>query len=174
MERRFGRNHIITTPYIKTTEEHLKKWADILSVEKRPIIGINWQGNSDIEKTGLQGRSLLLDKFSPIASDVDASLLALQKGFGSEQLQTCTFKNRFVSCQEQVTEAWDFLDTAAIIANCDLVITSDTAVAHLAGGMGKTTWLLLHKVPDWRWGLEGNTTFWYPSLRLFRQRQRGD
>ncbi len=167
-------NPIITTPYIKTTEEHLKKWADILSVEKRPIIGINWQGNSDIEKTGLQGRSLLLDKFSPIACDVDASLLALQKGFGSEQLQTCTFKNRFVSCQEQVTEAWDFLDTAAIIANCDLVITSDTAVAHLAGGMGKTTWLLLHKVPDWRWGLEGNTTFWYPSMRLFRQRERGD
>ena len=167
-------NPIITTPYIKTTEEHYKKWADIMSVEERPIIGINWQGNSDIEKTGLQGRSLPLDKFSPIASDVDASLLALQKGFGSEQLQACTFKNRFVSCQKQVTETWDFLDTAAIIANCDLVITSDTAVAHLAGGMGKTTWLLLHKVPDWRWGLEGDTTFWYPSMRLFRQTERGN
>ena len=61
-----------------------------------------------------------------------------------------------------------------IIANCDLVITSDTSVAHLAGGMGKPTWLLLHKVPEWRWGIEGDTTFWYPSMRLFRQRERGN
>ena len=45
-------------------------------------------------------------------------------------------------------------------------------MSHLAGGMGKTTWLLLHKVPDWRWGLEGDTTFWYPSMRLFRQNER--
>ena len=101
-------------------------------------------------------------------------MLSLQKGFGSEQLGNCSFNNRFVSCQEQVNNTWDFLETAAIIANCDLVITSDTSVAHLAGGMGKTTWLLLHKVPDWRWGLEGDTTFWYPSMRLFRQRERGN
>ena len=101
-------------------------------------------------------------------------MLSLQKGFGSEQLEACPFKNRFVSCQEKITNTWDFLETAAIIANCDLVITSDTAVAHLAGGMGKTTWLLLMKVPDWRWGLEGDTTFWYPSMRLFRQTERGN
>jgi len=101
-------------------------------------------------------------------------LLSLQKGFGSEQLDTCSFKDRFVSCQDQINKTWDFLETAAIIANCDLVITSDTAVAHLAGGMGKTTWLLLKKVPEWRWGLEGDTTFWYPSMRLFRQRERGN
>ena len=72
------------------------------------------------------------------------------------------------------SEAWDFLETAAIISNCDLVITSDTSVAHLAGGMGKTTWILLKNIPDWRWGLEGDTTFWYPSMRLFRQQQRGN
>ena len=101
-------------------------------------------------------------------------MLSLQKGTGSEQLKTCSFKDRFVSCQDQVSDTWDFLETAAIIANCDLVITSDTSVAHLAGGMGKTTWLLLHKVPDWRWGLEGDSTFWYPSMRLFRQKKRGD
>ena len=79
-----------------------------------------------------------------------------------------------MSCQDQVNETWDFLETAAIIANCDLIITSDTAIAHLAGGMGKATWLLLQKVPEWRWGLEGETTFWYPSMRLFRQRERGN
>ena len=101
-------------------------------------------------------------------------MLSLQKGFGSEQLETCSFKDRFVSCQDLVNQTWDFLETAAIISNCDLVITSDTSVAHLAGGMGKTTWLLLHKVPDWRWGLEGDNTFWYPSMRLFRQREQGN
>ena len=167
-------NPIITEPYIKTKEELILKWKMILSAEKRPIIGINWQGNPRAEKSGLLGRSLPLETFSPIAHCCDAVFLSLQKGFGSEQLETCSFKEHFVGCQPQVNETWDFLETAAIIANCDLVITSDTSVAHLSGGMGQTTWLLLKKVPDWRWGLEGETTFWYPSMRLFRQTQPGD
>jgi len=167
-------NPIITEPYIKTTDELDAKWAGILAVEQRPIVGINWQGNPKIEKIGLRGRSLALETFAPITGSSQISLLSLQKGFGSEQLETCSFKGRFISCQDQVNDTWDFLETAAIIANCDLIITSDTSVAHLAGGMGKTTWLLLHKVPDWRWGLEGDTTFWYPSMRLFRQRERGN
>jgi tetratricopeptide (TPR) repeat protein len=165
---------IITEPYIKTTNELVVKWKDILSAAERPIIGINWQGNPQTEKTRLRGRSLQLEAFAPITSCSQTSLLSLQKGFGSEQLKTCSFKDRFVSCQDQINDTWDFLETTAIIANCDLVITSDTSVAHLAGGMGKTTWLLLHKVPEWRWGLEGNTSFWYPSMRLFRQSERGN
>ena len=169
-------NPIITETYIKTTDELVDKWANILSAERQPIIGINWQGNPSQEKTNSIGRSLPLETFAPIPAKINASLslLSLQKGFGSEQLDTCSFKDRFVSCQDQVNDTWDCLETAAIIANCDLVITSDTSVAHLAGGMGKTTWLLLKKVPDWRWGLEGDTTFWYPSMRLFRQRERGN
>jgi Flp pilus assembly protein TadD len=165
---------IITEPYIKTTDELFVKWKGILSAAECPIIGINWQGNPNTEKAGLRGRSLQLEAFAPITSCSQTSLLSLQKGFGSEQLETCSFKDRFVSCQDQINDTWDFLETAAIIANCDLVITSDTSVAHLAGGMGKTTWLLLHKVPEWRWGLEGDTSFWYPSMRLFRQSERGN
>ena len=126
-------NPVITEPYIKTTEELNAKWAGILGVNEKPIIGINWQGNPKAEKTGLQGRSLALETFAPITSSTQISLLSLQKGFGSEQLETCSFKDRFVSCQDQVNETWDFLETATIIANCDLVITSDTSVAHLAG-----------------------------------------
>ena len=167
-------NPIVTESYIKTTEELHTKWAGILTAEQRPIIGINWQGNPETEKTWLRGRSLELETFAPILEGSQISLLSLQKGFGSKQLDICSFRDHFVSCQAQVNDTWDFLETAAIITNCDLVITSDTSVAHLAGGMGKTTWLLLHKVPDWRWGLEGVTTFWYPSMRLFRQRERGD
>jgi hypothetical protein len=167
-------NPLITEPYIKTTTELTSKWQKILATEQQPIIGINWQGNPDQETTNSIGRSLPLRTFSLVAKRTKVSLLSLQKGFGSEQLDTCSFKDRFVSCQDQINDTWDFLETAAIIANCDLVITSDTSVAHLAGGMGKTTWLLLKKVPDWRWGLDGDTTFWYPSMRLFRQRERGN
>ena len=68
----------------------------------------------------------------------------------------------------------DFLEYAAIISNCDLVITTGSTVAHLAAGIGIPTWVLLPKIPDWRWGFEGDTTFWYPSMRLFRQRQKGN
>jgi len=165
---------IITEPYIKMTSQVFIKWKNILSAEQRPILGINWQGNPDQEKINSIGRSLPLEKFAPIAAKTNATLLSLQKGFGSEQFETCSFRNRFVHCQDEVNETWDFLETAAIIANCDLVITSDTSVAHLAGGIGHNTWLLLKKVPEWRWGLEGDTTFWYPSMRLFRQKEFGN
>jgi tetratricopeptide (TPR) repeat protein len=167
-------NPIITEPYLKTSEQLVSKWCGILSTEKRPIIGINWQGNPDHEKTNSQGRSFSLDTFAPLAELPSIALLSLQKGIGSEQLETCSFGDRFVSCQNLVNQTWDFLETAAIIANCDLVITSDTSVAHLAAGLGKTTWLLLKSIPEWRWGLSGETSFWYPSMRLFRQHERGN
>ncbi|WP_205909662.1 MULTISPECIES: hypothetical protein [Prochlorococcus] len=144
-------NPIITEPYIKTTDKLKAKWADILATEQRPIIGVNWQENPKIEVTGLRGRSLALEAFAPITRSSKISFLSLQKGFGSEQLETCSFRDRFVNCQDQINDTWNFLETAAMIEDCDLVITSDTSVAHLAGGLGKTTWLLLHKVPDWRW-----------------------
>ena len=66
------------------------------------------------------------------------------------------------------------MDTAAVIAALDLVITSDTAIAHLAGALGASVWLALARVPDWRWGLAGETTPWYPTMRLFRQDHPGD
>lgn len=167
-------NPVITTPYIKTTDELKEKWKKILSINKYPIIGINWQGDPSHEKTNSIGHSLPLETFAPIATKTTASLLSLQKGFGSEQLKACSFRDRFVSSQDQIDDTWDFLECAAVISNCDLVITSDTSVAHLAGGMGKTTWLLLKKVPEWRWGLDVDTSFWYPSMRLFRQQEQGN
>lgn len=160
-------------PYLRASEALQKRWRERLAVETGPIVAINWQGNPDHEQTAARGRSLPLEAFAPIATHTHATLLSLQKGVGSEQLASCSFRDRFVRCQDQVDQTWDFLETAAIIANCDLVITSDTAVAHLAGGMGKSTWLLLKKVPEWRWGLEGDSTFWYPSMRLFRQQEAG-
>ena len=68
----------------------------------------------------------------------------------------------------------DFSDTAAVLALCDLVITVDTAVAHLAGAMGRPVWVLVPFSPDWRWTRDGETTPWYPTTRLFRQVSLGD
>lgn len=161
-------------PYLRTRSELIARWHQRLATAPRPLIGLNWQGNPRKETGNFRGRSLPLEAFAPLASSWGGSLVALQQGPGSEQLASCSFRDRFVACQEQVSASPDFLETAAVIANCDLVISSDTAVAHLAGGMGHPTWLLLKKVPDWRWGLEGEHSPWYPTLRLFRQRERGN
>ncbi len=165
------KNPIISDPYIHSTKEFITKWKNILSTEKRPIVGINWQGNPEMEKT-YQGRSIPLEIFSKLFENNEITMLSLQKGFGSEQLDHCSFKNEFVGCQAEIDSTWDFLENAAIIENCDLIITNDTSIAHLAGGMGKKVWLLLRDIPFWTWGLEGESTFWYPSMRLFRQKER--
>ncbi len=165
-------NPIRSEPYIHSTDELNKKWKQILSKEKRPIVGINWQGNPKAEKSFNKGRSLALEIFSTLARNNNFKFLSLQKGFGSEQLDHCSFRNKFVECQAQIDSTWDFLENAAIIENCDLIITSDTSIAHVAGGMGKKVWLLLKYIPEWRWGLEKESTFWYPSMRLFRQKER--
>ncbi len=167
-------NPIINQPYIYSTDKLNKKWKHILSKEKKPIVGINWQGNPNGRKDCRKGRSLPLETFSTLAKKNNLKFLSLQKGFGSEQLDHCSFKNKFVKCQPQVDATWDFLENAAIIENCDLIITSDTSIAHLAGGIGKSTWLLLKNYPEWRWGLKGENTFWYPSMRLFRQKERNN
>ncbi len=165
-------NPIVSNPYIYSTNEFKQKWKKILSKEKRPIVGINWQGNPNAEKRGLRGRSLPLETFSTLARNKNLKFLSLQKGFGLEQLDHCSFKDKFVESQSQINSTWNFLEIAGIIENCDLIITSDTSIAHLAGGIGKQTWLLLKYVPGWIWGLQGENTFWYPSMTLFRQKEK--
>ena len=99
--------------------------------------------------------------------------VSIQKGAGSEQLQI----NKglpFVAGQDTVSQSMDFKDTAAVLGNCDLLISSDSAVVHLAGAMGIKTWMALRWIPEWRWGLEGQRTSWYESVRLFRQPRCGD
>jgi tetratricopeptide (TPR) repeat protein len=161
-------------PYLRVNQERVQRWRERFANEQRPLVGINWQGNPSHEQGASRGRSLPLEAFAPLASVLGGGLVSLQKGAGSEQLEACSFRHCFVGCQAEIDDAWDFEETAAILANCDLVISSDTSVVHLAGGMGVRTWLLLKDVPEWRWGLEGEETFWYPSMRLFRQRERGN
>ena len=115
-----------------------------------------------------------LEKLRPITENTGIRFVSLQKGDGHEQLGECSFRERFISEQKEVDESYDFLNTASIVKQCDLVITTDTALAHLSGGLGKETWLLLHYAPDWRWGINGESTFWYPQMRLFRQSAKDD
>jgi tetratricopeptide (TPR) repeat protein/ADP-heptose:LPS heptosyltransferase len=161
-------------PYIHTTPERLRHWQQRLANAPRPLVAIGWQGNPDHETSSARGRSLPLESLSPLAQRTDITFLSLQKGFGAEQLASCSFRHRFLDIQSEIDQAWDFLDAAAILACCDLVLTSDTALAHLAGGMGRPTWLLLQNLPEWRWGLQGDSSPWYPSLRIFRQSTPGD
>jgi tetratricopeptide (TPR) repeat protein len=159
--------------YIKADAQKLTYWREKLDKELPPRVGLCWQGNPSHELTNLRGRSISLEALTPLSRITGGSLVSLQKGTGSEQLDQCTFKESFVSCQDEISASNCFDDTAAILSCCDLVITTDTAVAHLAAGMGKSTWLLLKHVPEWRWGLHGSDSFWYPSMRLFRQPERG-
>ena len=92
-----------------------------------------------------------------------------------EEVGALTRKLKVVLPKEDVSRELDadgaFVDSAAVLRCCDLLISSDTAIVHLAGAMGVRTWLALGHRPDWRWGLQGHSTPWYPSLQLFRQPQ---
>ena len=84
------------------------------------------------------------------------------------------FREKWSACQELISKTWDFENTAAILSNCDLLISSDSGLAHLAGGLGIPVWLLLSWLPEWRWGLEGAHTGWYKNHKIYRQRKEND
>ena len=165
---------IAETPYIKAEPTLVAKWRSLIATSDKLVVGINWQGGRELEQRTYPGRSIDLDKFRSILSSDDISFISLQKGFGSEQVDTYSLNDKFVNVQKQIDEAWDFQETVAIVESCDLVITCDTSMAHLAGAMGKTVWTLLKHVPIWTWGLASSKTAWYPSMRLFRQPKSDD
>jgi GR25 family glycosyltransferase involved in LPS biosynthesis/tetratricopeptide (TPR) repeat protein len=156
-------------PYLKVADERIEAWRGRLRQQGELLIGVHWQGNPTAEFAYRQGRSLPLEQLAPLVALPGVRLLSLQRGSGAEQLAGCSFASAFVADQDQISTVLDFEDTAAMVACCDLVVTSDSALAHLAGGLGVSTHLLLHPFPDWRWGLEGDRCHWYPSLRLHRQ-----
>ena len=164
------------SPYLCVPSKRLAQWRQRLS--PRPgelLVGVHWQGNPEAElRDAARGRSLPLLLLAPLAEIPGLRLLSLQKGPGAEQLLSCPFRRAFHPAQAAIDTAWDFLDTAAIASCCDLIVSADSGLVHLAGGLGLPVWLLLKQVPDWRWGLEGESCHWYPSLRLCRQRIAGD
>jgi len=159
--------------YIKVDQQKIRPWEELLHQERRPLIAIHWQGNRNTEKTNLKGRSFHINEYFKIIENTKGTIISLQKGEASNQLEECRFKNKMTRHQSMINSSCDFEDTAAIIRCCDLVLTNDSSPVHLAGAMGVETWLFLQKVPDWRWGLEGERTAWYSSVKIFRQEQNG-
>jgi hypothetical protein len=135
-------------------------------------IAICWQGSA--AKIDI-GRSFPLAYFRNLAGLPGVRLISVQKGAGEAQLANLPPGMTVESFGKDFDVGPDsFLDTAAILECCDLVITSDTGVAHLAGALARPTWVALKFVPDWRWLMNRSDSPWYPTMRLFRQTAPGD
>ena len=113
------------------------------------------------------------DQWLPLKDLEGVEFVSIQKGAGSEQLRTDAGLS-FVAGQGDFDASFDFRDTGAVLANCDLLISADSGVVHLAGALGVPTWVPLRWIPEWRWLLDGEATHWYDSVRLFRQPRNGD
>ena len=150
--------------YIYARNDLSQKWKPLINKVGKLKIGLMVRGSGSFNG---DKRSIQLEKLERYLPP-DAVFLYLQKELFD------TEKNFIDSRANWMAPCADFSGTAAICESLDIVISVDTSVAHLAAGMGKLTWCLLHYVPDWRWGIKGETTFWYPSMKLFRQQKRGN
>lgn len=160
-------------PYLHPDEALVRKWQAELAGFQGVKIGIAWQGNRQHQADRF--RSMPMKEFLPLAKLTGVRLFSLQKGAGVEQLEALTGRLDALPLGSRLDEeSGAFMDTAAVLKNLDLLITSDTAIAHLAGAIGVPVWVALPHVPDWRWLLEREDTPWYPTMRLFRQPQPGD
>lgn len=151
-------------PYLGADPVKVKEFREKINAEGFKI-GIAWAGNP--EYLGDKNRSISFENFKFLKNIPGVSLFSLQKDKASLQLDD----SKVIDLKDDIK---DFSDTAAIIENLDLIISTDTCVPHLAGAMGKPIWVLLSFIPDWRWLLNTEASPWYPSMRLFRQKKFGD
>jgi Glycosyltransferase family 9 (heptosyltransferase) len=152
-------------PYIVAPADRIAAWAPRLPADGVRV-GLTWSGHADNARD--YERSIPFARLAPLIGVPGTRFVSLQKDLRA------TDADDFHRCGNVIDlsgELRDFADTAAVIAQLDLVITVDTAVAHLAGAMGKPVWVLLPRVPDFRWQLDRTTSPWYPSARLFRKSQ---
>jgi hypothetical protein len=163
----------VQVPYLRANASLVNQWRERLAHLSGFRVGICWQGNPKFGRDA--GRSVPLADFVPLAQIPDVRLVSLQKVFGLEQLDALAGAFEVVDLRPDYdVEDGAFMNAAAIMQNLDLVISVDTAIAHLAGALGVNVWTMLPKVPDWRWLLDREDTPWYPTMRLFRQSRAGD
>jgi tetratricopeptide (TPR) repeat protein len=160
-----------TIPYLYAHKELIKTWRKKIKSEKQYKVGICWQGNIVNEETSK--KSCALEQFKPLAEIPGIALYSIQKlEHSQDTLPSDAFVHIFNPPLDE--EQGNFMDTAALIKNLDLVITIDTSIAHLSAALGTPTWILLAKPCDWRWMKKTTHTPWYPNVRLFRQQTPGD
>jgi len=154
-------------------EELFDCWKEKLGSIAGIRIGVAWQGDARFLYDRL--RSIPLVEFAPLAELSGVRLISLQKGPGTEQLRGAKDLFPIVDWSDELDEgSGAFMDTAALMKSVDLVVTSDSAVAHLAGALGVNVWVALSFAPEWRWQLQREDCPWYPTMRLFRQPQPGN
>ncbi len=163
-------------PYLAVDPDAIERWRTIISPPPRITglrIGLVWAGARRQDQPHAaaidQRRSMRLTRMAPLGMVPDCEFVSLQLGSPAAETETAPFP--IIDVAGQLT---DFAETAALIDTLDLVISVDTAVAHLAGALGKPVWLLSRLDACWRWGRDRDDTPWYPAMRLFRQTTQGD
>jgi tetratricopeptide (TPR) repeat protein len=155
-------------PYVQPDAERVVRWQARLPASASLRVGLAWSGNPAHKND--RRRSIAFKHLAPLLAVPGVQFISLQK----EPRPSDAEALRRSPLIDLAVELNDFADTAAVVASLDLIISVDTAVAHLAGAMGKPTWILLPFSPDWRWLLERDDSPWYPTARLFRQPRIGD
>jgi Flp pilus assembly protein TadD len=165
-----GFSTIPSAPYFSAPEGRLAKFQPVFAqAERRLKIGIVWSGSVTFKKNNERAQRLV--RFMQAFNIPGVQLYSLQKGPPEQALNTLPARARIIDLAPMLE---DFADTAAAVAQLDLIIMTDSAVAHLAGAMGKPVWMLLGHVAHWLWLTERADCPWYPSIRLFRPRAPGD
>ena len=160
-------------PYLFADPDLVAHWREKLGVSSTFKVGIIWQGSQ--HNFGARTRTLALKQFAPLAEVPGVEFVSLQKGFGTEQLAEMAGKMEIIELGDQFDGASGaFMDSAAVMQNLDLVISADTSIGHLAGGLRVPVWVAIPFVPDWRWLRDREDSPWYPTMRLFRQPRTGD
>jgi tetratricopeptide (TPR) repeat protein len=156
-------------PYVSPPADRVLRWRMLLEKDAAALkVGLVWASQSAMP--GAELKSAPLTAFAPLRDVAGARYYSLQLGEAAGQAAAADAP---FALRDLTEEIGDFADTAALIAQLDLVISVDTAVAHLAGAMGRPVWTLLPFVADWRWEPDVPTTRWYPTMRLYRQSARG-
>ncbi len=160
------------TPYLTAEAPLVAKWRRRIG-DHGFKIGVCWQGNPFSQND--VGRFIPLRGFGALAAIPGARLISLQKSHGLEQLDELPRELSIETLGETFDKGPDaFVDTAAAMSCLDLIVTADTAVAHLAGALGRPVWVALKYAPDWRWMLDRADSAWHPSMTLYRQEIRDD
>jgi hypothetical protein len=157
-------------PYLFADAAIVEHWRKKLAESGAELkVGLAWAGNPNFKAD--RTRSISLDRLAPLSQVPGVTFFSLQKGAAAAQANRPPPGLKLIDLSPDLH---DFADTAAAMAAMDLVITTDTSVAHLAGALGRPVWVMLQFVSDWRWLLERDDSPWYPTMRLFRQTALGD
>jgi Flp pilus assembly protein TadD len=156
-------------PYLSADPGLVQQWEKRLGTTTQRRVGLVWAGSA-LHKND-RNRSMPLEALNPLLLLPNIQFYSLQKGPAARQLNASPLCSRIIDLDAELT---DFDQTAAALMNLDLLISVDTSLVHLAGGLGRSVWMFNPFIGDWRWLQSGDTSAWYPALKIFRQTRSGD